>query len=195
MPDRIHVTLNKENCNKPGESINVDLEALNFFGPPAADSHEVELTIMHSFSPKKNNDYSYYIEGAYSSFSNELRENITDGNGKLLEVFNIPDEYKNMGALRSDVFVTVFDETGRPVNRLKHLTVYTQDVFYGIRSDDYYAKTGQPAKYNLIAVDKNGNELTGVNAHIKLIRYEYKTVLSNSGGEILDTDLRKLKNS
>ena len=82
----------------------------------------------------------------------------------------------------ADVFVTVFDETGRPVNRLKHLTVYTQDVFYGIRSDDYYAKTGQPAKYNLIAVDKNGNELTGVNAHIKLIRYEYKTVLSNSGG-------------
>jgi uncharacterized protein YfaS (alpha-2-macroglobulin family) len=185
MPDRIKVdvTLNKEDY-KPGESINVDLEALNFFGPPAADrNYEVELTTQRIyFSPKKNNDYSYYIEGAYSSFSNELRENITDGNGKASEVFNIPVEYKNMGALRSDVFVTVFDETGRPVNRLKHLTVFTQDVFYGIRSDDYYAKTGQPAKYNLIAVDKNGNELTGVDAHIKLIRYEYKTVLSNSGG-------------
>lgn len=185
MPDRIkvNVTLNQEEY-KPGESIKVDIEALNFFGPPAADrNYEVELSTQRMyFSPKKNRNYSYYIEGASSSFSNEFRENTTNGDGEASEVFEIPKEFKNMGALRSDVFVTVFDETGRPVNRLKHITIYTQDIFYGIKGDDYYSKTGQPVKYNLVAVDKDGNALTNIDARVKLIRHEYKTVLSNSGG-------------
>jgi alpha-2-macroglobulin len=185
MPDRIKVNVNLDQEEyKPGESINVDIAALNFFGPPAAGrNYEVELSTQRIyFSPKKNSDYSYFIEGATSSFSNEFRENTTNDDGEASEIFEIPIEYKNMGALRSDVFVTVFDETGRPVNRLKHLTIYTQEIFYGIKGEDYYSKTGQTVKYKLIAVDKDGKELANIDAHVKLIRYEYKTVLSNSGG-------------
>lgn len=185
MPDRIKVdvSLNQENY-KPGETIEVDIAAMNFFGPPASDrNYEVEMSTQRTyFHPKKNREYNYSIEGAYSSFSNEFRQSSTNADGEASELFEIPVEYKNMGTLGSDIFVTVFDETGRPVNRLKHLTIYTQDVFYGIKTDDYYTKTGQPVKYGLIAVDKDGNELTGVDAKIKLIRHEYKTVLSNSGG-------------
>jgi alpha-2-macroglobulin len=185
MPDRIKVdvTLDKSDY-KPGETIDVNISAVNFFGPPASDrNYQVEMSTSRIyFYPKKNSGYNYTIQGALSSFSNEFRENTTDADGKGNELFDIPVEYKNMGALGSDIFVTVFDETGRPVNRLKHLTIYTQDVFYGIRSDDYYTKTGQPVSYKLIAVDKDGNDLTNVDTKVKLIRYEYKTVLSNSGG-------------
>ncbi len=185
MPDRIKVdvTLNKEDY-KPGESIIVDITAVNFFGPPASDrNYEVELTTRRiNFYPKKNSDYNYYIRGAESSFSSDLRENTTNADGEATEEFEIPLEYKYMGVLQSDAFITVFDETGRPVNRLRRAMIYTQDVFFGVKSDDYYARTNQPVTYKLIAVDKDGNELTGVDAWVRLIKHEYKTVLSNSGG-------------
>ena len=185
MPDRIKVdlSLNKEEF-KPGDQIEVGINAQNFFGPPASGrNYEVELSTQRiNFYPKKNTGYSYYIEGIQTSFSNLFRENTTDEEGNAKEIFEIPVEYKNMGTLRADVFATVFDETGRPVNRLKQSYIYTQDVFFGTRTDDYYLRTNQPARFDLIAVDKNGTALTDINAQVKLIRYEYKTVLSESGG-------------
>ena len=185
MPDRIKVnmTLNQPDY-KPGQDIEVSLEAENFFGPPAAGrNYEVEISTQRiNFYPKKNSGYNYYIEGFESSFSSQFRESTTNDEGKALEIFPIPEEYKNMGILKSDVFATVFDETGRPVNRLKQFNIYTQDVYFGVKSDDYYLRTNQPAKFDLIAVDKNGEAMEGVEAQVKLIRYEYKTVLSESGG-------------
>ncbi len=185
MPDRIKVNLSLNKTEfKPGENIEVGIEAQNFFGPPAAGrNYEVELSTQRiNFYPKKNSNYSYYIEGIQTSFSNIFRQNTTDDAGTAREVFDIPIEYKNMGTLRCDVFATVFDETGRPVNRLKQMFIYTQDIFFGVKTDDYYVRTNQAVKFDLIAVDKNGEALTDIEAQIKLIRYEYKTVLSKSGG-------------
>jgi hypothetical protein len=184
MPDRIKVDLKIDKKGyKPGEKILVDLQAVNFFGPPASGrNYEVELSIQQTnFYPKKNSDYTYYIHGKHGSFSNILRENKTDAEGRAHEEFDIPQEYRNMGVLRSTIFSTVFDETGRPVNRVEGLTIYTQEVFYGIKYDDYYVKTGAPVKFSLIAVDKEGNELSNIKAQVKLIRHEYKTVMTKSG--------------
>ncbi|MGD2036133.1 MAG: MG2 domain-containing protein, partial [Bacteroidales bacterium] len=185
MPDRIKVEVNLDKKEyKPGEKIVVDIEAVNFFGPPAANrNYEVELTTRQSgFYPKKNRGYNYYIEGTHGSFRDILRQAKTDSEGRAVEKFEIPKEYKNMGLLKADLFSTVFDETGRPVNRLNRTTIYTQNVFYGIRCEDYYVKTGAPVQFKLIAVDKNGNELSGIDARVQLVRHEYKTVLTRSGG-------------
>ncbi len=185
MPDRIKVDLQVDKTEyKPGETIAIDLSAENFFGPPAANrNYQIELsTKQSSFYPAKNKEYSYFIHGTHSSFRNILRESTTNAEGKAHEEFDIPIEYKNMGVLKSDIFSTVFDETGRPVNRLERLTIYTQDVFYGISTEDYYVKTQAPARFKLIAVDKDGNALEGIEAQVKLIRHEYKTVLQKSGG-------------
>lgn len=184
VPDRIKVDvkLNKTEY-KTGDNIIVDVEALNFFGPPAANrNYEIELSTKRKyFYPKENKEYNYSIEGGETYFANILRENKTNEEGKAQEIYEIPKNYKNMGILQSDLFVTVFDETGRPVNRLSTVNIYTQDVFYGIKYSNYYVKTGNPIIVDLIAVDKNGKALTGIDAVVKLIKHEYKTVLSKSG--------------
>jgi hypothetical protein len=59
----------------------------------------------------------------------------------------VPTEFKDAGVLAGTVYTTVFDETGRPVNRLNRFDVFTQDVFYGIRLTDSYVNTREPCKF------------------------------------------------
>lgn len=184
MPDRIKVKVDLDKKEyKPSETINIGFEALNFFGPPAANrNYQVELSTKRLyFYPKENRDYNYHLEGAEKYFERKYWEGETDEQGKGNHEFTIPSSYNNMGVLQSDIFTTVFDETGRPVNRLNTTKIFTQDVFLGIKYQGYYTKTGQPVKIDLIAVDKNGKALDNFKAKVKLIKYEYKTVLSKSG--------------
>ncbi len=184
VPDRIKVdvSLNREEF-KPEEEIEVNIGATNFFGPPAANrNYEVELTTaLRGFYPSKNHEYNYALSGLDSYFERILRENATNQEGKATEKFEIPGIYRDMGLLQSDLYITVFDETGRPVNRKKTFKIYTQDIFYGIKFSGYYARTGKPVNVPLIAVDKNGKALDNIPAKINLVRIEYKTVLSRSG--------------
>ncbi len=184
MPDRIKVKVETDKKEyKPGEEIQVDAVAENFFGPPAAGrNYQVEVSTKRlNFYPKQNREYNYYINGADTYFDNKYREGETDEAGKLQENFDISYGWKNMGILKTDIFTTVFDETGRPVNNLNSVKIYTQDAFYGIKRNSYYNKTGHPVLFGLIAVDKEGKALNGVQAQIELIKHEYKTVLSKSG--------------
>ncbi|MBN2215007.1 MAG: alpha-2-macroglobulin family protein [Bacteroidales bacterium] len=184
VPDRIKVDvgLNKDEL-KPDEELEVSITAVNFFGPPAANrNYEVELTTgMTYFYPKENRDYHYNLHNTETYFERILRESRTDDEGKATERFLIPGSYRDMGLLQSDMYVTVFDETGRPVHRRKTVKIYTQHVFYGVKYSSYYARTGKPVVVPLIAADKEGKALDNITAEVKLVRIEYKTVLSRSG--------------
>ena len=184
VPDRIKVdvSLNKEEF-KPDEELEVSISAENFFGPPAANrNYEVDLsTSMRYFYPKENRDYNYNLNNTETYFERVLRENKTNEAGKATEKFVIPKIYRDMGLLQSDLYITVFDETGRPVNRKKTIKIYTQDVFYGVKYSSYYARTGKPVVVPIIAADKDGKALDNIKAEVKLVRIEYKTVLSRSG--------------
>ncbi len=184
MPDRIKVKSELDRKEvKPAEKLDLLIEALNLFGPPAANrNYEVEVSTSRiGFYSKQHPSYNYTLEGSQQEFSSFNRSGLTDANGRARENFDIPDHWKHIGMLNSNVFVTVFDETGRPVNRLTSFKVITQDIFYGVKSENYYAATGQPVRFDLIAVDKEGIAKSGVKARMKLIRHEYKTVLSSTG--------------
>ncbi len=184
MPDRIKVKLklNKKVMDMK-DKLQVDILAENYFGPPAANrNYESELSIKRkSFSAKTKKRYNFHIDGSDSYFESILRDGRTDVSGEAKEEYNIPKQYANMGLLQADVYVTVFDETGRPVSRLKSVDVFTQDVFYGLGQGSYYLKTGNFANIPLIAIDKKGNIPDSAEAEIRLIKHEWRTVLSHSG--------------
>ncbi len=183
MPDRIKIDikLNKKEY-KPEDNVKLSISAENFFGPPAAGrNYEVEYSTRRDyFYSSEHNDYNYYIEGFDAYFDKEYADGETDEEGKATEYFSA-SSLSNIGCLNSDIYVTVFDETGRPVHRRTSFKTYTQDVFYGTKYNGYYAQTGKPVKIGLIAVDKKGKALSNQKAHVVLIKYEYKTVLSKSG--------------
>src|SRR5688572_28655887 len=184
VPDRIKVNVKPDkNYLRVGEAVNLSINALNFFGPPAANrNYEIEIQVKQKyFSPAKFKDYNFSLANQTSFTDKKNNAGKTDDNGNAAEVFAVPDTYKDRGLLQANFYTTVFDETGRPVSRNTTLDIFTQDIFYGIKNDGwYYHPLNQPIKFLLAAVNKDGNAVNA-NAEVHVIKHEYNTVLTKSG--------------
>ena len=184
VPDRIKVTakLDKESL-VTGESAKLNINAVNFFGPPAANrNYECEIQVKQkSFNPKKYERYDFSIANPGVSFDKEVKEGKTDENGNAAENFTAKEGYKNAGVLQASFYTTVFDETGRPVSRNTAADIYTQPVFFGIGADGWwYYPLNQSIKFPLLSINKN-EQLTTALAKVEVIKHEYRTVLTKSG--------------
>lgn len=197
IPDRIKVdvlTGKRPDAGEPykaGETITVSATAMNLFGPPAADrAYEMELQLKRKvFSPKGFDEYDFSIaneplgNGAEKNdvFPKDIRQGRTNANGQATEKFPISAQYQDIGLLEAKLFVTVFDENGRPVNRLRRLTVLTQPTLFGIRLPDRYVTTNTPISPDLVALDPAGTLRASASATIEVVRYDYQTVIEKEG--------------
>ncbi len=185
MPDRIKLDmqLNKTELTL-NESTEIALTATNFFGPPAGNrNYEIAISAKRkNFYPKEFPDYNFNIDVKnHQYFERILHEGKTDANGKAQVDYALEQAYKDMGLVQADVYATVFDETGRPVNRKQSVTVSTQKIYYGIASDRYYTPTNSEIRFPMVALDRDENLLNGVATQLQIIKHEFKTVLSKSG--------------
>ncbi|HTL08740.1 MAG TPA: MG2 domain-containing protein [Chitinophagaceae bacterium] len=184
VPDRIKVSakLNKESL-VTGETAALNINALNFFGPPAANrNYECEIQVKQvSFHPAKYPNYNFSIDNPGVAFDKTVREGKTDENGNATESFVAKTEYKNAGVLQANFYATVFDETGRPVSRRASADIYTQPVFFGIGEDGWwYYPLNKAIKFPLLALNKT-EQLVGAQARAEVIKHEYRTVLTKNG--------------
>jgi uncharacterized protein YfaS (alpha-2-macroglobulin family) len=184
VPDRIKVTatLNAP-FYEPGNTAEIKIQAVNFFGPPAAGrNYECEIQLKQkSFSAKKFNNYDFSLTNQKTFYDKVTREGKTNEAGEANEKFLVEDMYKNVGLLEADFYSTVFDETGRPVSRLTSANIYTQPVYFGIADDgSWYYPLNQAVGFHLIALDKN-QQVASANADVSVIKHEYRTVISKSG--------------
>jgi alpha-2-macroglobulin len=184
VPDRIRVNtkLDKEFL-RSGDKANLSINAMNFFGPPASNrKYETEIQVKQKyFSAEKFDDYNFSLANQNTFFDKEVKEGTTDADGNAIIEYTVPATYANMGALQTNFYTTVFDETGRPVSRASKVDVFTQDIFLGIKQDwFYYYPLNQPVKLNLVSVNKDGN-VSNSTARVEVIKHEYRTVLTKSG--------------
>ncbi len=184
VPDRIKVTatLDKKEL-APGQSTNLMIHALNFFGPPAANrNYETDIQIKQKkFSAKKFPDYDFSLANQNTFFGKELKEGKTDASGNASITYEVPALYANMGLLQADFYTTVFDETGRPVSRQTPVEIFTQEVFFGLKNDySTYFPLNRPVKFGILSVNKNGSPVKST-ARIVMVKKEYKTQLVRSG--------------
>jgi uncharacterized protein YfaS (alpha-2-macroglobulin family) len=183
VPDRIKVdVLTDRTSYSSGQTITLSATAQNLFGPPASDrAYEMELQLKRStFSPKGYEEYSFSIPNQ-TTFPKELRQGRTNANGQATERFAIPALYRDIGVLEGKLFVTVFDENGRPVNRLRRFNVLTQETLFGVRLPDRYVTTGTALAAELVALDPAGELRSSATAQIDVVRYDYQTVIEKKG--------------
>lgn len=192
MPDRIKVDVRAKDTYRSGETIKIAAEALNLFGPPASNrNYEMDFSLNRKeFAAKGYERYSFMINND-TKFNNELRQGTTDENGMANQDFQIPASYEDMGVLEGKVYVTVFDEMGRPVNRLKRFDVFTQNTFYGIKIKDYYVGTHVPMTVDLVALGTDGKP-KDTRAEVEIYRIDYQTVVEKSG-DVLKYSSKRLE--
>lgn len=200
IPDRLKVNVTAApKAVLPGQDVTASITALNLFGPPAADrKFEVEFSLKQkAFSAPKYPDYSFTInsgerrrttddgEGSSESaltarFEKTVREGATDATGRGTATYTVPD-YHDLGTLEGVAFATVFDETGRPVNRLATFDVQTQATMFGIANLPDLISTKQALTVKLLALTPGGKPTTAP-ADIKVVRRLWETVLERQGG-------------
>lgn len=185
VPDRIKVTAKLDKTALQSSDIaKLDIHAVNFFGPPAANrNYECEIQIKRrSFNPKNYKGYDFTITDNTASFDKKELEGKTDDQGNAVEKYEVPDIYKNIGLLEATFYATVFDETGRPVSRSTSVDIFTQPVFFGVADDGYsWYALNQSVQFPLIALDRNQKVLNGASARVQVIKHEYRTILVKSG--------------
>ncbi len=185
MPQRIKVNVQTDAKQyEIGSTVKIFVQANELFGPPAADKN-YQSTLDLDFTPfysNKFSDYDFNITRPQNiSFQQQTSDGKTDDKGMATISYDLPDQ-PNVGVLTGKSIITVFDETGRPVNREQEFTVYTQKVFYGIQSFDTWVSTNNPLNFNFAAADKNGNPFSGsTSAYVQVVKHSWETVLTNSG--------------
>ncbi len=184
MPDRIRVNVKLDkDFLRAGDSANLSLNAMNFFGSAAANrKFETEIQVSQKyFSAPGYEGWNFSLTNQKTFFDKELREGTTDAAGNAAIGYTVPSYYANSGLLQASFFTTVFDETGRPVSRGLKSDVFTQDVFFGIHDNgSWYYPLNQVVKFELAALNKDGKAASAT-ARVELIKHEYRTVLTRSG--------------
>jgi uncharacterized protein YfaS (alpha-2-macroglobulin family) len=201
IPDRMKVTVKASRpVVKPGQMVEAQITAQNLFGPPAADrKFEVEFSLKEkAFNPKNYADYTFAINsgdkqrGTYvdqvstpisDRFEKTTREGTTDAAGRGTATYEVPD-YSDLGILEGAAFTTVFDETGRPVNRLATFEVQTQPVLFGVQNMDELVQTRQALPVRLVALTPAGTP-TSAEATVRVVRLLWETVIERQGGRYI----------
>src|SRR6476661_4004116 len=208
IPDRLKLTVTAApTVLRPGQSVTASLQALNLFGPPATDrKFEVEFSLRSKvFEAKKYPSYSFAISSGERrrneygeedagtaldvSFEKTVREGTTDEAGKGTASYDVPDT-RDLGTLEGTAFATVFDETGRPVNRLATFEVQTQATMFGIQQVQDLVSTRQPVPLRFMALTPKGQPTTA-QATIKVMRLLWETVLERQGGRYVYNSQRR----
>ena len=184
MPDRIKVDVAGKDAYQAGETVDIVGTATNLFGPPASGrNYEMDFSLKRKvFTAKGFESYSFDIPND-TKFNNDLRQGVTDENGLAKQAFPLPVAYKDMGVLEGKAYITVFDETGRPVNRVKRFDVFTQSTFYGIGVSDYYVGTHAPMSIAIVALNQQG-KLKESNGVVEIYRIDYQTVVEKTDGQL-----------
>jgi len=198
IPDRLKVTVTAApKILKPGQDVTASITAMNLFGPPASDrKYEVEFSLKQKpFQPKGYPNYSFAISSGSSSddwvstLGKTVREGTTDASGHGTASYTVPD-YHDMGTLEGVAFTTVFDETGRPVNRLATFDVQTQTTMFGMRDVPSLVNTREELPLKLVAVTPAGKPTTA-EAQVTIYRMLWETVLERQGGRFVYNSQRR----
>ncbi|HTK81836.1 MAG TPA: MG2 domain-containing protein, partial [Bacteroidota bacterium] len=186
VPDRLKVKLAvSADTALPGEKLTYKVQALNFFGPPAAGrNYEFEGTfdIIPYFS-KSFPAFRFGDENAKNFASNpEVYTGKTDDSGRARIEFAIPENATSQGLLLARGRTGVFDESGRPVYQVAQTIITPKEYFIGMRNmGAYYISPRTPQTVQIVAVDRHDRSIAGFRAAVNLIRLEWHSVLRQAG--------------
>jgi len=186
VPDKIRVTLKTDKEKAiPGDEVKLNLDSEFLFGAKAANlKYEGEIQFKQTnIISKRFKDYNFASHvGGNTKIEKYTFKGKLDNEGHAQINYKIPDKLNSSGKISAYVYASVFDLTGRTVNRIANFDIFTKDNFIGIHHSDYYLKRNSITNFKIVAVDKNDNPAKPFSGISKLVRYKWQNVLRKDAG-------------
>ena len=188
MPDRmkVFVTADKSEYDL-GVEVAMDVSAVNLFGPPAANRKVTAAYTLETvpYVPvEKWRSFHFSSTMPFEKQRITLADAKTDTEGKARYKFLLPESVKAPSQLNGVLTATVNEPGGRAVTASYRVVIHPYSHYVGIkRSSSGVIKPNQNVSFNYIAVDKNGNAVTGRDLVLTVHKVHWNTILRrNSRG-------------
>ncbi len=181
VPDKIRVSVNAEKPKYvPNEKVEFQLDAEFLFGAKASGlKYEADIQLQsRKFRSKSYPKFNFANSSVKDQrFENSFVDGVLDNDGKAKFKYKIQKRLASSGFIQGTAFVSVFDLTGRTVNKPAMFKVYPKNYFIGVRSKGYYHGVNSKLSYQFVVVDKDDKTLNKFESVVELVRFEWQTVL------------------
>jgi uncharacterized protein YfaS (alpha-2-macroglobulin family) len=197
MPDRIKVAVTADKSTyKLGEELDIEVSAINLFGPPAV-GRKVEVSCELEAVPYVKKDTSpgtsatqwdsFVFGNVRSNFEKQrigLGEAKTDTAGKAYYQFTIPETLKAPSLLNGTLTATVSEAGGRSVTASHRVVIHPYSHYVGIRrTTTGDVKINQPLRFDYIAVNNAMAVASERDLKLSLYKVHWNTILrQNTAG-------------
>lgn len=203
MPDRMKVAVTTdESIYSLGDEIDIQVSAINLFGPPAVGRKvqvscelkavslvDADSTSLVDTDTTKWRSFAFGSTGSnfakqFESQRIELGEAKTDPAGQAHYQFTIPATLKVPSLLNGVLTATVSEVGGRAVTALHRVVVHPYSHYVGLRrTNTAAAKINQPVRIDYIAVDDAMAVAPGRALQLSLHKVHWNTILrQNTAG-------------
>ncbi len=187
MPDRMKV---KVTTDKPaytlGDTVDVEVTAVNLFGPPAAERHveaNCELTAVPlTFANWEGFTFGEPLKEVFGTQRIALGETKTDEVGKASYPWKVPEMQQPPARLRGVMTATVREVGGRAVTASHAVEIHPYSYYVGLRraAPDAQGEPNTPMAIDVIAVDATGAGAEGRTLTLTLRKVQWNTLLRQS---------------
>lgn len=188
VPDRMKVTLATDKAEyKPGETINIDVEAMTLFGPPASGRRvqaDIEIESF-TFSPTKGKTFTFYDEKkSFEKIRTELGDQVLDNNGRFRYAYALAADFKAPSAMRGILSATVLEPGGRGVSAYRTVIIHPYQAYVGLRqAKEGYAAPNQRSDIEFIVLNPDEQPLAGRKVEVTFYRIYWHSILKKSDAQ------------
>lgn len=182
IPDRMKVNLTTDkDVYRSGENIDINVEAMTLFGPPASGRHvgaDIEIEAF-PFSPPKWKSFSFQDEKkTFAKIRTDLGDQVLDDNGKFKYSYPIPKDLEAPSSLRGIISTTVLEPGGRGISAYRGVIIHPYQTYVGLRkAKEGYAEPDQKTDIEFIVVNSEGEAVPNRNVEITFYRIYWQSIL------------------
>ncbi|MCW5773168.1 MAG: alpha-2-macroglobulin family protein, partial [Rhodospirillaceae bacterium] len=182
VPERLEMTLAADpKIVAPGKPVKIAVAGRFLYGAPAADLPvDGEATIKIDGVPfAAFKDFTFgLVQERFNPKRIEIESVKTDAKGNASLTLGLDDKFDSSRPLVADIRVTLNEEGGRAIERRLSVPVAHRPLYLGLKLDaeDGTVAEGQPAKFQLVAVDREGTRKAANKLAYALVRevWEYQ---------------------
>ncbi|MBC8185948.1 Ig-like domain-containing protein [candidate division KSB1 bacterium] len=182
VPDRMKVKLlTEKDSYRAGERLNIDIEAVTLFGPPAS-GRQVQADIEieeQAFSPLKYKSFVFRDDKkSFVTQKFDLGDQTLDENGKFKYSYQIPGKLEAPSSLRGVISSTVLEPGGRGVSAYRGVIIHPYDTYIGLRkTGEGYATPNKDTEIEFVVLDTDEQPLPNRNLEISFYRIYWHSIL------------------